>query len=501
MQQCSVGKPSLTILAFCFTPHRTNPSLSAFPHFHARYMHMSSSVDTILTGAVIHADDGSEQPGIITIKDGKIHSVASLSTTTTANTIDTTNASVLSRSTTNCSTAAKTKTITLPPEWHVVPGFIDMHIHGANGADTMDATAGALRTISRALPREGVTAFLATTTTQSRVAITAALQCARTYQQRQSLLYAHNNYHGINNYGDTDHNSSGAELLGINLEGPFIAPNMAGAQDKQHILQPNLSLLKEWHTIAGDSLKSITLAPEIAGSDALIKYAVENNIIASIGHTSATYAVARSALMPTHMYRCSHATHLFNAFPPLHHRAPGAATAVLLDRDATVELIADGVHIHPAMLQLAIQLKGIDKTILITDAMRAKGLGDGDYELGGQMVHVRCGVARLARPGAMSVASTINANNEGNGKNGDDDNRALAGSVLTMDAAIRNIVSFTNCTLRDALIMASTNPAGKLGVFANKGSLTVGKDADILVLNNNYAVMLTMCRGKICYMV
>lgn len=340
----------------------------------------------------------------------------------------------------------------LPNNWLVFPGMIDLHIHGAYGYDAMDASKKSYAAMSKMLPNEGVTAYLATTMTQAKDEITAALNCIESYRQHQKR-------------------GEGATLLGVNLEGPFIAPDKSCAQPKENVLQPDLALLKLWHEIINDGLKIITFAPEIKGNDELIKYAVEHGIVASVGHSNATYAEVCAAIA----WGCTHATHLFNAMPPLHHRQPGAVLALLLDNNVYVELIADGVHLHPAILQLVLRLKGADKITLITDAISAKGLTEGDYKLAGQPVHVA--------DGCVFMSGGI-----------------LAGSVLTMGTALRNMLKFTNCSLLDVSKMVAKNPARQLGIEKTKGSIAVGKDADIVIFDENYNIMLTLCCGKINYM-
>lgn len=490
--------------------------------------------DIVFTGANIYAADAVYEDGALAVKDGKICFVN-----------ETPAKSLLGYA----ANFTAHKTFSLPRNWYIVPGFIDMHIHGGYGMDVMDASKETLPIISRALPQEGVTAFLATTNTQAPDKISAAVLRACDYQQsqydagcrteqrqlevtyvqpvRSTSMYDGNVYDGykhdahhaaeINGFAEVVEAVAtteiveatctteflGAELLGLHLEGPFISPHKAGAQAAQYICAPDSAMLQAWHAMAGDSLKVITLAPEIAGSEELIRYAVHHHIIVAIGHSDASYDEACVAL--TAPYSCSHATHFFNALPPLQHREPGVAAALLLDSDVTIELIADGIHVHPAMLELALRLKGADKIILITDAIRAKGLDDGDYEFGGQDVRVSGGAAYLLEGiGAFGVGAvdfgTADANCNLGVKAPEKNSRVLAGSVLCMDVAVRNMMQFTGCALSDAIKMASTNPAQKLGVFHSKGSLAVGKDADLVLLNENYEVMLTLCRGEICYM-
>lgn len=333
----------------------------------------------------------------------------------------------------------------------VLPGFIDIHIHGVAGADAMDGTEEALRAMVKELPKEGTTSFLATTMTQSPSNIKAALQA-------------------IHRFKDNGNPTGETELLGVHLEGPFISPSKAGAQPLHHITDPQVNLFSEWNEASGHAIKLVTLAPEQPGSSKLIEHLHKSAIICSLGHTNATYHQAAEAIEQG----VSHATHLFNQMTGLHHRDVGAAGAALLHEQVYTEMIADGIHISPEMVKLAIKLKGLEKTILITDAMRAKGMDDGQYDLGGQEVTVKGSEARLA-------------------------DGTLAGSILKMNEAIKNVCDFTGYTLQQVVQMASANPAKQLKIYDRKGSITVGKDADLVILNSNLDVSATICRGKIAY--
>lgn len=335
-----------------------------------------------------------------------------------------------------------------PANYHLVPGFIDCHTHGANGYDVMDASHEALTAISLALAQEGTTSFLATTMTADELQIEAALSAVRDYMQ--------------------DSPENGASILGIHLEGPFLSPLKMGAQRGDKIISPNVDLLKRWQQLSKQAIKLVTLAPEQAKSMELIRYLKQEKVIASIGHTNASYAESIAAIEAG----CSHATHLFNAMSGVHQREPGVVTAALLADQVMVELIVDGVHLHPAIVELVLRIKNKDKIILITDAMRAKCLSDGCYDLGGQTVHVKKGQAQLA-------------------------DGTLAGSVLPMYSAIQNMLNFTGCSLFDALKMASENPAKALGIFHRKGSITPRKDADLVVLDEKLNVVMTICRGVV----
>lgn len=329
-----------------------------------------------------------------------------------------------------------------------VPGFVDGHIHGADGADTMDGTPSALDTMTNALPREGTTSFLATTMTQDAGEIKRALENAGSYIGKQREA-------GV------------AEVLGIHLEGPFISPEKPGAQPSDAIIQPDVALFDEWQALSNDQIRLVTVAPEEDGGMDVVRHLVDEGIIASIGHSNATYEQVIEAVNAG----ASRVTHLYNGMRGLHHREPGVAGAAFLHDELLAEVIADGIHSRPEMVNLAYREKGRQGLTTITDAMRAKCLNDGTYDLGGQDVTVQAGEARLA-------------------------NGSLAGSILEMDQAIRNLMDFTGCSLEDVVQMASENTARQLGVFDRKGSLKAGKDADFVILDESYRVMATFCRGK-----
>lgn len=329
-------------------------------------------------------------------------------------------------------------------DYYLVPGFIDCHIHGAGGCDVMDASVDALTTISTCLAKEGVTSFLATTMTATSDDIIAALQVIPKAQAQQQ----------------------GAEILGVHLEGPFISKEKMGAQLGEKVCEPDIGLFHQWQTASGNTIKLVTLAPEVHNAAAFIQEVTQQGVIASMGHSDATYEQANHAVM----HGCTHATHLFNAMRGLHHREPGVVGAALLADTVTAELIADGEHLHPAIYPLALRMKGRENIVLVTDAIRAKCMPDGTYDLGGQEVAVTNSKVTLA-------------------------DGTLAGSVLTMPQAIKNMMQFTGCSLADAVAMASYNPAHQLKVDDRKGTIEVGKDADLVVLDAELNVQLTVCRG------
>lgn len=344
------------------------------------------------------------------------------------------------------------KEIQGPRDALLLPGMIDIHIHGGYGADTMDASFSALDTMSSRLPEEGTTSFLATTITQEHGQISQALVNARDWKSAE------------------DSSSLGAELIGIHLEGPFVSPKRAGAQPKEWIRPSDLALFKKWQQEAGGLIKIVTLAPEEDQHFELIRYLKDESIIASMGHTDADSAL----LLEAFEAGASHMTHLYNAMSPFHHREPGVIGTALAHEGYVTELIADGIHSHPLAAKLAFLAKGSSKLILITDSMRAKGLKDGVYEFGGQSVTVKGKTALLP-------------------------DGTLAGSILKMNEGAQHMRAFTNCSWTDIANITSANAAKQLGIFDRKGSITEGKDADLVIVSSECEVLLTICRGNIAF--
>ena len=341
--------------------------------------------------------------------------------------------------------------IDVPSTYKAVPGFIDVHIHGVNGADVMDATKEALDTMSSTLPKEGTTSFLATTMTQDTKEIEKALANVGEYLQGKQ-------------------ETGKAEIVGVHLEGPFVNPDKAGAQPLKHIIDPDLPLLKKWELLTNNMIKLVTLAPERPGGLEMVNYLSTHGIVASIGHSDATFEEVNKAIESG----ANHVTHLYNQMSGLHHREPGVVGSVFLRDELKAEIIVDGVHVRPEMVHLAYKIKRKDGLLLITDSMRAKCLKNGGYDLGGQDVIVKDGKAVLA-------------------------DGTLAGSILKLGTALQNIITYTGCTLADAIEMASVNPAKQLNIFDRKGSLAIGKDADIVILDENLDVYMTFCRGELAF--
>ena len=329
----------------------------------------------------------------------------------------------------------------------VVPGFMDTHVHGGSGYDVMDGTVEALRTIAAYHARFGTTSMVATTTTESLDRIIQAVRATRTVIE-----------------GGT----GGAEVLGIHLEGPYINPERSGAQNLEHVRSPSLSEFKRILEESANRVRIVTLAPEIKGAVEFIAALKNSGVVLSAGHSNASYADMFSAIDAG----ITHITHVFNGMREFHHREPGIVGVALTCEELTVSMIADGVHLHPNVIELLFKTKGVDNIILITDAIRAAGMSDGTYELGGLHVKVKSGVCRLA-------------------------SGTLAGSTLTMNMAVKNMIDFLDIPLSDALKMASTNAAKIIGFADSKGSLEEGKDADIAILDGDFNVKSTIVKGRI----
>ncbi|MBZ4667270.1 MAG: N-acetylglucosamine-6-phosphate deacetylase [Epulopiscium sp.] len=328
---------------------------------------------------------------------------------------------------------------------YISPGFIDIHIHGFDGYDTMDASEEALKAISKGITRNGVTSFLPTTMTMSKERIISALEAIRQFKEK---------------------GNDGAEIIGVNVEGPFINKKFKGAQDEQYIIPADFEIIKEYK----DLISLITVAPETEGALEFIKKVKrETNIVLSMGHTAATYEEAKEGIISG----ISHVTHLFNAMTGLHHRNPGVVGAALT-HDVTCEVIADTIHIHSGLFSMILKTKGMDKVVLVTDCMSAGGKEEGEYDLGGQKVFVKDKQARLA-------------------------DGTLAGSVLNLKDAVYNVNQHTDFTIHQLVSLITINPAKILGVDKRKGSLEIGKDADITVFDENMNISLTIGRGKILY--
>lgn len=327
----------------------------------------------------------------------------------------------------------------------LLPGFIDMHIHGSAQMDTMDASDEGLHIMAKSLLKEGTTSFLATTMTQSFDNIERAIANVAQFQPK----------------------SDEAEVLGLHIEGPFVSKQRAGAQPLDYIVQPDIEVMTKWQALSGQKIKQITLAPEEPNGMTAVQGLSENGIIVSIGHSDATFEQMQEAVQ----LGASQGTHLYNQMRPFHHRDPGVVGGVLLLDAIKAELIVDFIHMHEGAVEMAYRLKGADGIILITDAMRAKGMPYGEYDLGGQLVHVTESGAHLS-------------------------NGSLAGSILTMDQAVRNMHQITNCTLEELVKMSSYNAAQQLKL-TNKGQLIEGYDADAVIVDEHLLLHQTIKAGQI----
>ncbi len=329
--------------------------------------------------------------------------------------------------------------------YYVVPGFIDVHVHGADGHDTMDATPAAIHGMAAFYAKHGVTGYYPTTMTMPAANIQAALDNVEACPQP----------------------TNGAHHLGVHVEGPYLNLAYKGAQPPEYFRPPAAEEYGQW--LETGVCKLVTIAPEMDGGLEMIQQLTAIGVEFAIGHSAATYDEAVKGFDAG----IRQVTHVFNGMVGLHHREPGALAAILTDDRVDAQLIADGIHVHPAMIRLLVRAKGADHVMLITDAIQAVGLSDGDYSLGGQMVKVKEGVARIA---------------SGN----------LAGSTLTMDQAIRNMLKFTDLPLQKIIGMASAVPARAMKL-PHKGKLAVGCDSDIVLLSRELEVAMTIVAGKIVY--
>ena len=332
----------------------------------------------------------------------------------------------------------------------VLPGFIDEHIHGAGGADAMDGTEDALQTISEYVAKEGTTGFLATTMTQSPENIGKALKNVKTVREKGEY--------------------KGAEVLGVHLEGPFISPKHVGAQPLEYVAKPAPETFDKYNEISGGNIKVVTLAPEVEGGLDLVKHLAKIGVVASIGHTGAKFSDVEAAVAAG----ATNVTHTYNAQTPLHHREAGVVGAAMLIDELNCEMICDTIHVSVPAIKIFVKNKPHDKFTLITDAMRAKGMPDGLSELGGQQVFVKNGEARLS-------------------------DGTLAGSVLKMNVAVKNLVEKVGVSFTDAVDFASANPAKNLGLYDERGSIEVGKRADFAVMDKDYNILYTVVGGKVVY--
>ena len=326
---------------------------------------------------------------------------------------------------------------------YVAPGLLDMHIHGYAGEDTSDAKEDGLLKMCRALAENGVTSWCPTTMTVAKEEILAAFDTVRKVHARTDCY--------------------GAKVLGVNCEGPFINPSKKGAQAEEHILRPDAKFILD----NADIVRVFTIAPEMDGGLECIREVYEDGrVLVSMGHTGATYEEAMAGIQAG----VRHATHLFNAMTPLMHRNPGVVGAALSSDNVSCELIADTFHVNKGLFGLVAKIKK-DKLCLITDCMRAGGMPDGTYTLGGQPVH-KTGIKCLLEDGT------------------------IAASVLKLNEAVRNLYENTELTIAQAVACASLNPAKALKVDDKIGSLEAGKCADIIIFDDQFDIQKTIIGGN-----
>jgi len=336
--------------------------------------------------------------------------------------------------------------------YFVVPGFIDVHVHGVDGADVLDGTEDALAKIAAGLPKYGVTAFCPTTVACSAAMLERTLESVRRLKEQPG---------------------AGAQVIGAHLESNFINPDYKGAQPADYLYRPSSQeagpILREILR-SRQSVSIVTLAPELDGGLNLIRSLAETGIRVSLGHSGASFEIAEAAVDAG----ARHATHLFNRMPPLHHRDPGLAGAVLTRDEVAAEIVCDGVHVHSPMIQVAIAAKGPDRIMAITDGTAASGLGEGGVaSLGGRRICVRDGGAYL-------------------------DDGTLAGSVATMDLVFRFLVRHVGLSLSAASRLCSTTPAAALALH-DRGVIVKGGVADLVVLDRELAVKQTYIGGRLAY--
>ncbi|CAN5484357.1 N-acetylglucosamine-6-phosphate deacetylase [soil metagenome] len=326
----------------------------------------------------------------------------------------------------------------------LIPGMIDVHIHGARGLDMMDGTVESVEEVSRSCASAGCTTFLATSVTSSLERLFSMIEAVKKVIGKEP----------------------GAKIAGMHLEGPYLHPNKKGMQNEAFLRHPDIPEMKKILEVGGDLIKMVTIAPELPGGFELVSFLKEKGIIVAIAHSEANYDEAKNAFS----LGVSHITHCFNAMRPIHQRDPGLILAAFEEEKVSLQAIVDDVHLHPAIVRLMHRIKGPDKMVLVTDAMQAMGMGDGKYNFGGHEVEVKNGVATL---------------NDG----------TLASSTVTMNEALKKTI---NCgiPLPEAVKMATQTPAGILNL-SEKGRIRKGADADLVLMDHNFEIIWTMIEGNI----
>ena len=325
------------------------------------------------------------------------------------------------------------------------PAFVDVHTHGADGADAMDVSEEALRKISKYLAKEGTANFLATTLTSTKEILKNVLGIVAKLQDK-----------------DID----GANIFGVHMEGPYFSVEYKGAQNEKYMKPAGIKELDEYLSVKEGLVKLFSISPHNQENLEAIKYLSDRDVVASVGHSAAKYEDVIKAVN----YGLTHATHTYNAMKGFTHREPGVVGAVFNSDEIMAEIIFDKFHVHPEAVRTLIKIKGVDKVVCVTDSMSATGLPEGKYKLGELDVNVKDGQARLAM------------------------NDALAGSVLRMDGAFRNLIEL-GYSITDVFKMTSTNAAKEFKL--NSGEIKVGKDADIVIMDKDYHVCMTFVKGKV----
>ena len=332
----------------------------------------------------------------------------------------------------------------------LAPGLVDIHIHGGAGHDVMEATPEALTAVERSIASHGVTSYFPTTITAPvETTLRALNQLAGAIERRASHI-------------EPDR----ASPAGIHMEGPFLSYAKRGVHPPEYLTPPALNLFERFWQAARGHIKIMTIAPELPGAVELISEAARRGVVCSLGHSDAQTADTRAAIRAG----ARHATHTFNAMRALDHREPGILGVVLSDPRLTADIICDGVHVDPAMVELFLKVKGAERAVLMTDALSATGMGDGRYRLGTFEVDVS---------GPLCLRG-----------------KTLAGSVLTLDAAVRNVIEFAGWELHAAIRLATLNPA-RVAALSSKGRLAPGADADLVVLTRTGEVIETICGGVV----
>lgn len=332
----------------------------------------------------------------------------------------------------------------------ILPGLIDIHVNGGGGSLSVDGTTEAIINIAKAHAKHGTTGMVTTTITVTDQVLKDTVRAIA--QVAENPI-------------------KGARILGTHLEGPFLNPEKRGAHNKDYLRSPSISFFDELYDLARGTLKILSLAPELKGAIDLVKHARRRGVLVGLAHSSATYEETLEAIHGG----LSLCTHIFNAMPPLHHRKPGPIGAFLAANNNTfIELISDGIHVHPSVMDIVIKAKGSDAIALVTDAVTPAGTDIKEFSILGVNLEVR-GVACYLPNGG------------------------LAGSALTMNKAVKIVSSKTSATFEEALKMASLNPAKFLGIDEYKGSLDVGKDADILISDDALDILATIVEGNVVY--